>query len=88
MFIRVYNFKREGYEPLILANCQENHRIFLGPKTVTSENRKKKNTAVPESKLMEKIRKLLALDEFFSPIYVYLIMSIVFGLFILGKPLL
>lgn len=68
-----------------MANCQESHRIFLGPKNVTSENRKKKNVVVPEGKLMEKIRKILALDEFFSPLYVYIIISIVFGLFILGK---
>jgi hypothetical protein len=67
-----------------LVNCQENHRIFLGPKTVTSENRKKKNV-VQETKLMEKIRKLLLLDEFFNPVYVYLILSIVFGLIVLGK---
>ena len=54
---------------MVLVDIKDNHRVFLGPRTIViNENKQQKETSI-WNKVIEKASEALALNEFFGPLY-------------------
>ncbi len=70
---------------MVLVDTKENHRVYLGPKsTVVIENRTPKEVNIWKEGV-EKMREAFALDEFFGPSYIYVVLAIIITLSLLSK---
>jgi len=85
---QIFNFKKEGCDPMVLVDTKENHRVYLGPKSVVVvENRPAKEVNIWKEGV-EKIREAFALDELFGKSYIYVVLAIIISLSFLTLNLL